>query len=145
MLFGKWLGTVRAAALVAIFWAGMLVGVSFLATLAKFQAPSLTLPVALDVGQHTFHLFNHVEWMCWALMALFVLLNPASRTLPLFLTVVLAVLLGLQTFWWLPSMDMRIAYILQGVPPPHAQTEFHTLYFYTDILKVILLFWLGLL
>ena len=36
---------------VATFWFALVIGVSFLATTAKFLAPSLTLPVALDVGQ----------------------------------------------------------------------------------------------
>lgn len=36
--------------LLAVLWAGLLLGVSFLATPVKFLAPSLSLPVALDVG-----------------------------------------------------------------------------------------------
>lgn len=39
-----------ATACVALFWAGMLAGVSFLATPVKFEAASLSLPVALEVG-----------------------------------------------------------------------------------------------
>jgi hypothetical protein len=45
----------------ALVWAGMLIGISFLATPAKFLAPSLALPVALDVGRLTFGLFSLVE------------------------------------------------------------------------------------
>ena len=47
--------------IVSILWIGLLLGVSFLATPVKFQAPSLTLPVALDVGRQTFAVFNGVE------------------------------------------------------------------------------------
>jgi hypothetical protein len=34
-----------------LLWAGVLLGVSVLAAPAKFAAPRLTLPVALDVGR----------------------------------------------------------------------------------------------
>lgn len=50
-----------ALVLVVPIWVGMLLGVSFLATLAKFVAPSLTLPVALDVDRRTFGDFNPIE------------------------------------------------------------------------------------
>lgn len=46
---------------VALVWAGMVLGVSFLATAAKFLVPSLPRPVALDVGRHTFQVFGWVE------------------------------------------------------------------------------------
>jgi hypothetical protein len=49
-------------ALVALVWAGMIIGVSGLATPIKFTAPSLTLPHALEGGRVTFHLFSRVEW-----------------------------------------------------------------------------------
>ena len=44
-----------------LLWAGLTLGVAFLATPAKFLAPSLSLTVALDVGRQTFHLYNRVE------------------------------------------------------------------------------------
>src|SRR5690606_9509596 len=48
-------------AVASLVWIGALLGVSFLATPVKFLAPSLTLPVALDVGRQTFHWLNRVE------------------------------------------------------------------------------------
>ena len=52
------------ALILATFWAGIVIGVSFIATIAKFDAPSLTLPVALDVGRHTFAPLARIEWGC---------------------------------------------------------------------------------
>lgn len=46
----------------------MVLGVSFVATPAKFLAPSLSLPVALDVGRHTFRIFGRVEMGLAALL-----------------------------------------------------------------------------
>ncbi len=58
----------------ALLWIGLLIGVSFLATPAKFLAASLTLPVALDVGRHTFAIFNRVEWLLAATFLVLTLL-----------------------------------------------------------------------
>ena len=49
--------------LLPALWIGLLVGVCFIATPAKFQAQSLSLPVALDVGRSTFAIWNNVEWI----------------------------------------------------------------------------------
>ena len=50
-------------------WAGLLLGVAFVATPAKFLAPSLPLAQALDVGRWTFHVLSIIEW---SLVATFV-------------------------------------------------------------------------
>ncbi|HLI47947.1 MAG TPA: DUF4149 domain-containing protein [Chthonomonas sp.] len=139
--FRFWLG--RAVVLLPIYWAGMLVGVSFLATLAKFQAPSLTMPVALDVGRATFHLFNRVEWGCALALWMLVLFSRKRLRFRLPLVLLLLGLLALQTFWLLPGMDARIELLFRGQPLPSQGLDLHQIYFYSDILKVILLFWLG--
>ena len=46
------------ALLVPTFWLGILIGISFIATPVKFQAASLTRPVALDIGRATRRLCN---------------------------------------------------------------------------------------
>ena len=65
---------------IAMLWLGQLIGVAFLATPAKFLAPGLSLPVALDVGRQTFYVFNKVEWVMEAvfLLMLLMLLNGGS-------------------------------------------------------------------
>src|SRR5690606_26651116 len=75
-------------AVVALIWIGMILGISGLATPIKFQAASLTLPVALDVGQTTFAAFNKMEWLLAAVLAIAVLpCRPALLSLRLLLTV----------------------------------------------------------
>jgi hypothetical protein len=66
---------------VALVWIGLLIGVSLLATPVKFRAPSLDLPVALDVGRHTFAAFNLVEIFALVLLALAVILGNRTRLL----------------------------------------------------------------
>ena len=60
-----------------MLWLGLQIGVAFLATPTKFLAPSLSLPVALDVGRQTFYVFNKVEWVMEAVLLL-MLLNGGS-------------------------------------------------------------------
>ncbi|HEY3780328.1 MAG TPA: hypothetical protein VGL56_04535 [Fimbriimonadaceae bacterium] len=46
---------------VALLWAGIIIGCTFIATPAKFQAPDLSLPVALEIGHVTFRWVGMVE------------------------------------------------------------------------------------
>jgi uncharacterized membrane protein len=53
---------VKLLGIVLILWVGSVLGVSFIAAPTKFMASHLTMPVALEVGKVTFHVFNKVEW-----------------------------------------------------------------------------------
>jgi hypothetical protein len=44
-----------------MLWSGVVIGVSFLAAPAKFSAPTLSLPVALDVGRQELRMLNLAE------------------------------------------------------------------------------------
>src|SRR5690554_3261397 len=128
--------------LIALVWLGMVLGVSGLATPIKFQAVSLTLPVALDVGQTTFAAFNKMEWL---LAALLVLATVVSRlrpvSLPTLLTAGLVIIVLLQTFWLLPALDMRVSAVIAGeVLPP---SGLHNLYVVAEGLKLLALIILG--
>src|SRR5690606_28813635 len=103
---------VVALAVVSLVWLGALLGVSFLATPVKFLAPTLTMPVALDVGRQTFHWFNRIE-IVLAVAALVVAVaydrprlldRAAARPYATVLAVVLAVGVGLQALWLLPLL-----------------------------------------
>lgn len=118
-------------AFIATVWLGILIGVSFLATPVKFQAPSLSLPVALDVGRVTFALLAKVEWgLCAALLAAVL---AARRTVWAGMAGVLAVLLAIQAFWLLPILDQRVGLIIAGqqVAPSHD----HVFYIVSDAIK----------
>jgi hypothetical protein len=119
--------------IVSLLWAGMLLGVSFLATPAKFLAPSLDLPVALDVGRHTFAVFNGVEigWSV-ALVGLVLCRLPAR-----WLYGVVAVPCGivlLETAWLLPVLDARVGMIIAGNTPP--DSVLHILYILLEAVKL---------
>lgn len=110
-LAGRW------ATRLALLWAGIAIGVAFVATPAKFLAPSLSLPVALEVGRHTFRIYNALE-LGLTVVALGLALGSAARrrwllafAIPIF--VVLA-----QALWLIPALDARVLMIQTGQTPP---------------------------
>jgi hypothetical protein len=125
-----------AILMLASAWAGFLVGVSFLATPVKFLAPSLTLPVALDVGRQTFLVFNRSEVVLAVVMLLLLLWGLRTRA-AISLGAVLALLILTQTFWMLPVLDARVETILQGDAP--APSSLHTFYVIFECVKLALL------
>ena len=119
----------------ASLWLGLRLGVSFLATTVKFNAPSLSLPVALDVGRATFTVFNPVEWI---MAAILLLLALGSRRMTIITTVILVCLaLAAQTFWLLPVLDARVGLILMGTAT--ADSHHHLFYIAADVLKTLAL------
>ena len=144
-------GTERRAAILRgllgallLLWAGILIGVSFLAAPAKFNAPSLSLPVAMDVGRQEFGALNLVESgfavLCLALAAL----TRAGRLVWLALAGA-ALVVALQALCLLPVLDARAVLIIEGATPPAA--PWHALYITLEVLKLLALLvagWLAL-
>ena len=79
--------------LLMALWAGAIIGLSFIATPVKFQAPHLTTPVALEVGRYTFGLFSNVE-----LGFLIAIVIAAALAQPRRITVILLTAVAVQLF-----------------------------------------------
>ncbi len=120
---------------IAAIWIGLIAGVSFLATPVKFMAPSLSLPVALDVGRHTFGAFNKTEWV--VALALLGWLATTVRIAPLALAaaIVATALVALETAWLLPELDHRVGLIIAGQTPP--PSRLHRAYIVVECIKLI--------
>lgn len=124
----------NAVSVTALIWIGMLLGVSFLATPVKFLAPSLALPVALDVGRQTFAVFSNVEVIAaLVLLAAASLLGRPGRIV--LLAASIAVLVAGQRFWLLPALDARVEIILQGGAVP--ESGLHGLYVAIESVKLV--------
>jgi hypothetical protein len=93
-----------AVPFVAQVWAGMLVGVSFPATFIEFEAPSLSLPTAPDIGRATFRAFAWVKPGLALLLVAAVRMDPSARIARAGGQLATA-MLALQTFWPLPALD----------------------------------------
>jgi hypothetical protein len=122
--------------LLPTLWAGLLVGVCFIATPAKFMAHALTRPVALEVGRATFTIWNNAEWLVLAVMVPPLLLWPMDRFFPV-ATLFLCVLLLIQSAVLLPALNARtVAIIAGGHPPPSSD---HRMYIAMDVVKLVIL------
>ena len=105
----------RVIAAILFIWAGVLLGVSFIATPAKFLAPSLPMAEALDVGRWTFHVLSLVEWGFAAASA--TLLVTAWRTARVHgsrvvLIAVVVFVMAAETFALRPQLDARVLQII---------------------------------
>lgn len=118
---------------ILVLWAGLLLGVSFLATPVKFAAPHLTMPVALEIGVATYRIFTPVEWGLLA-VAFVVAAAGIKRFYAFALLAVLAVLMFMQSLWLLPVLHLRAASVIAGEaasPGMH-----HWLYIIMDVAKL---------
>lgn len=132
--------------LLAWVWLGMVVGVSLIATPAKFRAESLELEVALDVGRTTFGLFNWLQWgLIIALVSLIARAHQQGRADRRHWLLVLGVgvILLAQTLWILPELNDRVAIIIAGDALPDSPVHFIFAVF--EGAKIIMLGVLGLL
>lgn len=128
-----------------VLWAGLLLGVSFIATPVKFMAPNLTMPIALEVGKATFHVFNKIEWGVLILVVLAAYLH-SPHMLKWWLIGMLAMLMALESFWLLPALDIRADLVIAGGSA--APSKLHWFYIMADVIKLITLlvgaWWLNI-
>ena len=123
-----------------MLWAGVVIGVSFLAAPAKFNAATLTLPVAMDVGRQEFGALNLAE-IILALVALALAAYArVERTIWLGLAIAAGVIV-VQALWLLPVLDARAQMIVEGETPPSA--PWHPLYIAIEVLKLLALLVVG--
>lgn len=86
----------------AFVWFGVTAGISLLETPVKFTAPTITRPVALDVGRVVFAALNRVELVL--LVLLLILVRVSGRSRELFAPcAALALILIAQSVWLLPE------------------------------------------
>ena len=126
-----------------LIWAGLAIGVAFLATPAKFLAPSLSLPVALDVGRQTFQIYNQTELVL--LVALVVLGGWSKNRVQWYLVVAIPGLVVIaQALWLIPALDLRVSAIEAGAThlPP---SNLHWIYIAAEAVKVVSLLTSGLI
>lgn len=123
-------------AALALLWAGMAIGVAWIATPVKFTAPSLTLPVALEVGRATFHLLSRIEWGLAAVLALLVWRARPPRATTI-IAALLVLLVVANALLLLPALDARATLVIAGaVPPP---SHLHHFYMAAEAIKLCLL------
>lgn len=126
-----------------LIWAGLVLGVSFLATPAKFLAPDLDLPTALQVGRETFRIFSYVEAFL-VIASLGIAYKQYGYCWRIFMwPYALAVLLSLQYFFILPLVAQYSDAVIAGDAVSGA-SSLHQVYVGLELVKLALLLWLGI-
>ena len=134
------LAVIQNPAWVCLIWFGMTAGVSLLATPVRFSAPTITRPIALDVGQVVFAALNKAEFV--ALIILLVLVRVSGKARELWAGCgALALILIAQSMWLLPELSARTQQIIAGVEPPPSFV--HGAYSILELSKLLLLLYLG--
>ncbi|MFC1226453.1 hypothetical protein ACFE6N_21800 [Pedobacter sp. BG31] len=125
-----------------IFWAGLIGGISFLEAPLKFQAPGITIPLGLGIGQLVFQALNKIEVIL--LMVILACSLPAPlKNISSILLFSVTILLMTDTFWLLPLLDERAKLVLAGHAP--VRSYHHILYIIADTIKFLILITLGFL
>ena len=131
---------VRNPAWAAFTWLGMTIGVSLLATPARFSATVAGRPDILDVSRVVFAALNKAELIALALTLLLVRISGRARELwvPVLL---LALILIAQGSWLIPELSARTDLIIAGSEPPPSVV--HGVYSGLEIAKLTLLAFVG--
>lgn len=125
-----------------ILWAGLIAGISFLEAPLKFQAPGITVPLGLGIGQLVFQALNKIEIILLIIILACALPAPL-KNLERILLFSVTVLLMVDTFWLLPLLDERAKLILAGNAP--VKSYHHILYIIVETVKCLSLIVLGCL
>jgi hypothetical protein len=123
-----------------MLWAGVVIGVSFLAAPAKFGALGLSLPVAMEVGRREFGALNLTELVLAVVTLALAAYARPERVIWLGLGLA-AVIVILQWLWLLPVLDARAELIIRGETPQPA--PWHALYIGAEVLKLLALLVIG--
>ncbi|MEM7537183.1 MAG: hypothetical protein AAF639_33730 [Chloroflexota bacterium] len=119
-----------------LLWTGFILAISFMEAPLKFQAPSLTLAVGLEIGYLVFHALNGVEIVFAAVILLVTLtaqwLQPLRR-----LTWLVMLVLVAQTILLYTALDARTLAIINGETVPEA--PYHLIYIGMEVVKLLLL------
>lgn len=120
---------------IILFWAGFTSSISFMEAWLKFRAEGVTLTIGLSIGKKIFRALNRMEWIFLAgYSILWIFLSKIFNKTVITLSILLAVILVVQTFYLLPRLDKRIDLILEG---KNVEKSSHHIYFVAlELLKV---------
>ncbi len=119
-----------------ILWLGFVLAISFMEAPLKFQAPSVSLAIGLDIGRLVFGTLNKIEWVFLALLSSLLMVGKSTKVGWSF-CICLTVILLIQTFYLLPILDNRAEQIIAGTTVKGSNVHFF--YVGIEVVKAILL------
>ena len=128
---------------IPFIWFGAVAVISFMETPLKFTAPSVTLPIGLEIGHIVFHALNKVEIGLGIALLISIVFAKPEKKLIIILFCIIVTILVLQTFWLFPLLDERTFNAIKGIAQP--DSYLHIYYIIFDASKLILLMTLGII
>ncbi len=128
---------------VAFTWAGLILGLSFIETPLKFQAPGVTTAIGLGIGRLVFTALNRVELVLGVLLLGSLIFKRSGKRsgIQYALVSLIVAIVIMQTFWLLPALDARAQLLIDGNPAP--SSFHHGLFIVVESLKVLALLAIG--
>jgi len=127
---------------VILFWAGFVSSISFMEAWLKFRVEGVTLNIGLRIGKRIFRALNRMEWVfliSYTILQIYGF-NTLNRLIAT-LSILLFVILALQTFYLLPRLEKRIDLIQTGEKV--IKSKLHLYFITAEILKVSFLICLS--
>ncbi|MGB1360936.1 MAG: hypothetical protein ACPG8V_02345 [Alphaproteobacteria bacterium] len=126
-------------AMIYILWAGEIIGLSFIATPAKFLASNFTIPELLIIGNVTFHTQKWVEWGFLAVLLILNICHYRKNGINNNMAVLITIfcLFMIEYYYLMPIMDIRLSNVVNGINQP--ATNHHNVFVALEIIKIIIL------
>lgn len=126
---------------VCFTWLGITVGISLIATTARFSSEAISREIALDVSRVVFAALNRSELVALVLLLVVVRVSGRSRALWAWCAVLILILLA-QGVWLIPELSARTDVILAGGEPPASHV--HAIYSTLELVKIAILATMGM-
>lgn len=120
-----------------LLWCGVLLGVSFIATPAKFLVAELDLVTAIKVGRATFGVYHYFEAAAVSLVFCLLCVFRVNKTVWVYFGL-LGVVLAIQTFFIQPQLSANSEKLFAGIAM-QSKSYAHLYYIFCDCLKAVLL------
>lgn len=120
----------------SLLWIGCLMSISFMEAPMKFQAPSVSLAIGLEIGRIVFGILNKMEWVLCLMIIVSLLISGYTKRDWIWVSSVFVILL-FQTAYLLPFLDLRAEVIINGGIPP--ESHMHIVYIVLEVIKLLLL------
>ncbi|GAB3391615.1 hypothetical protein GCM10027568_17470 [Humibacter soli] len=129
---------------VTFVWLGLVLGISFLEAPIKFRAPGITVELGVGIGRLVFRALNTVEAVAAIVLLVSVLVQgPTASAWSLGLAIALLIMLAIGALVLRPLMDQRVRAGDTAERMPRHNLHFG--YIGLEVLKVVLLVWIGVL
>ena len=120
-----------------LLWCGVLLGVSFIATPAKFLVLELDIVTAIKVGRATFQVYHYFEIVAVCLVFLALCVLRVDKTVWVYFAL-LGLVLAVQTFFIQPRLLANSEKLFAGIAM-QPKSYVHLYYIFCDCLKAVLL------